>query len=63
MGFMVHGRFYLPRSDSPPLFTDSSKRQRLLSLCIGIYYIIILFASLAGNFPVPVHGIRDFIPI
>ena len=39
-----------------PFILFPSKNSKLLSICIGIYFIIILISTLFGNFPVPLMG-------
>ena len=39
-----------------PFILFPSKNSKLLSICIGIYFIIILMSTIFGNFPVPLMG-------
>lgn len=39
-----------------PFIFFPPKEYKLLSLCIGIYYVIILISTVFGNFPVPLMG-------
>lgn len=39
-----------------PFILFPSKNSKLLSICIGIYFIIILISTIFGNFPVPLMG-------
>ncbi|MEW9096036.1 MAG: cell division protein [Clostridiaceae bacterium] len=39
-----------------PFIFFPPKNFRLLSICIGIYFIIILISTLFGNFPIPLMG-------
>lgn len=39
-----------------PFIFFPPKEYKLLSLCIGIYFIVILISTLFGNFPVPLMG-------
>lgn len=39
-----------------PFILYPPKNSKLLSICIGIYYIIILVSTVFGNFPVPMMG-------
>ncbi|MDQ7092586.1 hypothetical protein REC12_03185 [Desulfosporosinus sp. PR] len=52
-----------------PFILFPPKNLRLLSICVGLYFIIILISTIYGNFPVPLMGygispiIGYFIPI
>ncbi|SCY54466.1 cell division protein [Alkaliphilus peptidifermentans] len=39
-----------------PFIIFPSKNYRLVSICLGLYFIIILISTLFGNFPVPLMG-------
>ena len=39
-----------------PLILFPPRNSKLLSTCLGIYYIIVLISTLLGNFPVPLMG-------
>jgi len=39
-----------------PFIIFPSKNYRLISMCLGLYFIIILISTLFGNFPVPLMG-------
>lgn len=39
-----------------PFIIFPAKNYRLLSMCLGFYFIIILMSTLFGNFPVPLMG-------
>lgn len=56
-GFLALAVLVVPFIVFPP------KMQKQLSISIGIYYIIILLATIAGNFPVPImgYGISAFV--
>ncbi|SNS72287.1 hypothetical protein SAMN05446037_101877 [Anaerovirgula multivorans] len=39
-----------------PFIIFPSKNYRLISMCLGLYFIIIIISTLFGNFPVPLMG-------
>lgn len=39
-----------------PFIIFSPKSDKLISLCVGMYYIMILISTMFGNFPVPLMG-------
>lgn len=39
-----------------PFFIFPTKKNKIVSICFGIYFIIILISNVFGNFPVPLMG-------
>lgn len=39
-----------------PFFILAKKKEQLLSVCIGLYYVIFIVSTFFGNFPVPLMG-------
>jgi hypothetical protein len=39
-----------------PFFFISGENEKILSRCLGLYFVIIIITTFFGNFPVPLMG-------